>query len=613
MISIILSMIMMLLSAAAIGVLTDRRTEEALPFTFLGTGFVLYVFYCLNLLIVGRSLVYLLMAALVLGAVVKLIKNKKNQRWEKIFTPAVGLFLLLAIFFYIYSMNLKPAVWDELRLWSAMPKALHFSPYLQVGEGSLLYSTMQSYPPGMALLTYFLTSLQKNYYEFSPFFTVAVFGLALFLPALKNINWKKWFLILPAGILFLLVPTLLSINGAGAAGDWAYYYLSLFIDPVLGFLFGYGIYLAINKPFKDWFSAIHFAFCLFMLPAMKNTGAMYGGVVFLTALVIALAEKSVAKKDLLRALPGLLGLAASYGSWQLMIHVRGTGEFIDFNLGGITLQKIANVFSGITVWGKLPFLWIALFFLAVGIVMTLCLKDISKKSAGIAGLGIFAGAVIFFYGYTSHYGLMLSSIHRYTQTLTFAMFLYLLMRLMACAGERLEIKAGMSKKVLVAVAEIVLCAGAVLVMADYKNNQYPNEEYSQIRQKIEDFCEQLPEDNLPAKCYLAIGGDMNRQSQKHETYYQAAVGTDIDIKNIWCDKLVNEADWGVVEDEEERIQIWAESLAEKEYAYVLIVEPDDEIRNAVGKIAPSITVKDFMILSVGKGTGNYPVNFQIVH
>ncbi|MCQ2530644.1 MAG: hypothetical protein MJ086_05240 [Lachnospiraceae bacterium] len=614
MISIILSTILLLLTAAAIGILTNRRTEECVPFAFLGTCFCLYVFYCLNILAVGRIIVYLLMATLVVFAVRKLIKEKKQEDWKtSIFTPAVAAFLLLSIFFYIYSFNLKPAVWDELRLWSAMPKAIHFLPYLQVGEGSLLYSTMQSYPPGMALLTYFLTAFQKTYYEFSPFFGTAVFGLALVLPAFKTINWKKWILVVPALIVFLLMPVLLTINGSGASGDWAYYYLSLFIDPVLGFLFGFGIYLAVNRPFYTKFSNIEFSLVLFMLPALKNTGAMYGAVVFFVAIVISLLEKR--KKECLQGLPTILVLAASYFSWQLIIHTKGTGEFIDFNVSGISLQKISNVFSGITSWGKLPFLWIVLFFLAVGILMTLCLKDISKKAAGTAGLGILAGALCFFYGYTSHYGTMISSIHRYTQTLTFAMFIYLFMRLLVYVGAHGEIKKK-SGILIMGIVELILCIVAVIVMNGYKTNQYSNKAYSEIENQIQNFSQKIEADKEtqePAKCYLALGGDIWKTSQKHETYYQVAVGTEINIQNIWCDKLFNEADWGEITDIGEMTEIWANSLAANSYEYVLIVEPDDEIKDAVSRISPTVEVKENMILAVKEGTGEYPVDFQIVH
>ncbi len=605
---------MLLLTAAAIGILTDRKTEECVPFAFLGTCFCLYIFYCLNILVVGRMMVYLLMAVSVVLAVCKLQKEKKKEEWLKnIFTPAVAAFLLLSIFFCIYSFNLKPAVWDELRLWSAMPKALHFSPHLQVGEGSLLYTTMQSYPPGMALLTYFLTALQETYYEFSPFFGTAVFGLALVLLAFKNVNWKKWILVVPALIVFLLMPALLSINGSGASGDWAYYYLSLFIDPVIGLLFGFGIYLAVNRPFSTRFSTIEFAFCLFMLPALKNTGAMYGAVVFLVAIVIALLEKR--KKECLQGLPTILMLAASYFSWQLMIHTKGTGEFIDFNVTGISMQKISNVVSGITVWGKLPFLWIALFFLIVGLLMTLCLKDIGKKSALTAGLGILAGALFFFFGYTSHYGTMISSIHRYTQTLTFAMFIYLFMRLLIYAGEHIEIKKK-SGIIIAGIVELILCIVAVMIMNVYKTNQYQNKAYEEIKNQIQDFSQKVEQDKdkqEPAKCYLALGGEIWKQSQRHETYYQNAVGTGIDIKNIWCDKLYNEADWGEITDLDEMTDIWAASLSEQHYEYVLVVGPDEEIKSAVHKISPSILVEGNQILKVEEGTGKYPVRFQIVH
>lgn len=617
MISIILSLIIIVVAAAAIGILTDRRIEECIPLTFLGTCLCLYVFYCLNLLIIGRIFVYILMASVVVLAVRKVTKNRVDRNWKNtVFTPAAVAFLLLAVFFYLFSLKLTPSVWDELRLWSAMPKAIHFSPMLQVGEGSLLYSTMQSYPPGMALLVYFLTSLQKGYYEFSPFFTTAIFGAALFLPALKTVSWRKWFLILPSVIIFLLIPLLLTINGSEAAGDWAYYYLSLFIDPVLGLLFGYGIFMAVNRPFANWFSAVNFALCLFMLPALKNTGAMYGGIVLLTAVVISAAEKQMQRKNLIKVFMSLVFLAASYFSWQLIINSKGTGEFISFNYQGLSLEKIKNVLSGIIAWGKLPFLWIALFFLAAGIVMTLCLKDISKKTAVIAGLGILAAALIFFYGYTSHYGGILSSIHRYTQTLTFAMFLYLLMRLVVYSGIHMVIKKSGMVTGTIIVVEILLCIGTVVIMHNYKNNQYSNGNYGSIREQINLYSEKIDADRTetsPAKCYLAMGGDIFKKSQCHETYYQVAIGTHIAIKNIWCDKLINSAVADPETELDEKVKIWEESLMSNEYDYVLVIDPDEEIKEAVLQIDPDVSVEGNMILGIEKAAENTPISFRIIY
>ena len=77
-------------------------------------------------------------------------------------------------------------------------------------------------------------------------------------------------------------------------------------------------------------------------------------------------------------------------SWQTIIRVRGTGEFIDMQLSSFTGGKLLNVLKGMTTWGKIPFLYYALFFILVGVVLTFVVKDLPKRTAliGTGGLRI---------------------------------------------------------------------------------------------------------------------------------------------------------------------------------------------------------------------------------
>ena len=91
-----------------------------------------------------------------------------------------------------------------------------------------------------------------------------------------------------------------------------------------------------------------------------------------------------------------------------------------------------------TGWGHIPFLYFALFFILTGLFTTFVLKDLLKKQALIGALAFLVAFMIFFYGYTSHYGLMLSSIHRYTSTFTFAAMIYLMLRIFAILNPKME-------------------------------------------------------------------------------------------------------------------------------------------------------------------------------
>ena len=610
-------LVMMAVSAVALAIVTGRKTEDTLPVIFTGTIVFLYGFYCVDLLLVGRILVYVIYGILVGSAVFFIcIRKYQGKIRSLVVTPGMVFFVALTLFYFLWLSRMQPSVWDELRLWAASPKALHFAESLQVGEGSLLYGTMQSYPPGMSLLIYFLTALTSSYPDAAPFVTMPVFAAVLVLPAFSGVAFRKWRWIVPAMVVFLLIPAVLTINGNRASGDWAYYYLSLFIDAFLGIVMGSAFFLCLKRPFSGIFETVRFALVMFFLPALKNIGALYAGVLVVVAFVLYLMEKKISAGGIIRAVICLAAAGVSYGSWQLIIHTRGTGEFIEFHAFSLTADKIANVAKGITRWGILPFLWIALLFLILDIVITWRLKDIPKKQAILLMISFLVVCVLFFIGYTSHYGLMLSSIHRYTQTFTFAMFVYLFMRIVCFIASKEDKEEG--KRLLgvgtylAFLGELVLLAAAILLLMGFAKLKYENPSFMEADATVSEWSEQLSghTGKEPAKCYLALGGDIRKQSQKHETYALAAIGSSVNIRNIWCDKLYDESKTGTLTDISEMTSEWASSLSEGQYTYVLILEPDEEIREAVSLIAPGLTITDHMILSVVPSEGNYPVSLQ---
>lgn len=636
MFSVIICLLLVLAEAWAMSRILNRRIEECVPVFLTGTIVFLYIFYCLNLLFAGRIALYVLCIGLFCAGIIITVRRRSagaaNGATQagavngaaqpgaarpakfsasrflttELFTPGIILLLALSALFIIYASSLKPSVWDELRLWAAMPKALHFSQALQVGEGSLLYSTMQSYPPGMALLVYFFTAFTGSWSDGAVFAVYWIFAAALILPATKKLSWKQWYVLFPAFAVLLIVPYLLTVNGGGASGDWAFYYTSLYIEPSLGCLFGAALYQAANRPFSSGFSAAGFALSLFVLPAFKNVGAVYAIVCFASALVLwgirKIKEKPV---SLLFILISAFAAAASYFSWQLLIHSRGTGEFIDFNLSGFTAEKLGTVLKGLTTWGSIPFLYYMLFFLAAALFLTLRIKEWKRKEPLVTALALLAAFLIFFYGYTSHYGLMLSSIHRYTSVFTFACFTCLFMRAIAAvrpASDRgvlpesnrpvqPESNRGVRTGVVLIIGLLLTAAGVFLVFHS-RTLQLKNETWIDAEALIEAAKEHTPtsyDPVHPASFYLALGGDIRKESQRHETCALEAIGSSVNIRNIWCDKIFNEAEDGVVEDPQKAASLWAQRLLADGYEYVVIARPDPEILDAVGRISPEIT------------------------
>ena len=703
MLSVIISLLIILATAWAICRITNRRIEECVPVTIMGTVIILYFFYILNILVIGRIVVYAAMGLMIIFSVIKTVQNKKQPNPQnvtlgkgswlqvgEILSPGIVFFLLLSLVFIVYALNLKPAVWDELRLWAAMPKALHFTESLQVGEGSLLYTTMQSYPPGMALLVYFFTAFSGSFTYGSIYVVYWLFMASLVLPALKKFSWKQWYVMPVVFFLLIVLPIVLTVNGSTASGDWNFFFASLYIDPILGCLMGYAFYQAVKDPYQDAFTLCGFLLSLFVLPTFKNIGAAYACVAFVAGVLIHLLSSYKARnsandqeerrpaalgvlKKVLSLVTPVIVIALSYFSWQFIIQTKGSGEFIDMNLSGFTWDKFVNVLKGMTGWGHIPFLYFALFFILAGLFTTFVLKDLLKKQALIGALAFLVAFMIFFYGYTSHYGLMLSSIHRYTSSFTFAAMVYLMMRIFSILNPKIEtsfktqssdnkgyrpaflwmfakddeegsirqeqqnhaeeketpaerslMQTIFPKRKLNAgrifFIETLLMIVAVLLLANSKNLQLTNSSWQEAEKLILQAESQMQKDQddisytpaHPAKCYLALGGDIRKESQKHETFALAAIGTSLNIQNIWCDKLFNEAEDGVVTSQAEMTDIWAKNLLLGAYEYVLVSDADEEIISAISQISPETSLPklgESGILKVIPSDTNYRITF----
>ena len=635
MFSVLISLLLLLLTAWAAGRVFNRRMEECVPIVFMGTIVFLYIFYCLNLLSPGRYVLYGCMLVLVILAFVykKPVRQTEDRfslrLFRQVITPGIVVFLCLSVLLLIFSVSLKPSVWDELRLWAAMPKALHESGGLQVGENSLLYFTMQSYPPGIALFIYFLSAFSGEFWYGGCFAAYWIFSAALLLPVLGRFRWKQWYVMPLVFFVFLLVPVVLTLNGDDASGDWYYAYVTLFIEPVLGCLLGAAFYQAAKGPFRSAFSLTGFALTLFVLPTLKNMGAIYACIVFAAAVVIWFLQKKKTSaggfklqgKELAYLVIPILSAAASYFSWQLIIRTRGTGEFIDLNLSSFTGEKFINVLKGMTSWGTIPFVYYILVLFIFGLLLTFVLKDQEWRISLVCFLGFLAAFLIFFYGYVSHYGTMLSSIHRYTSVFTFACYYYLLMRALSAIDLKRSIAVGIAIPV-----SVILMLAAGYFLFQEQNRQLGNDSWKEANLLVADAEKELKDAESPGRTYLALGGDIRKQSQRHETYAIAAIGSPVNIRNIWCDKLYNEAESGVITDREEMTRIWADHLFQQEYEYVILADPDEDILYAVQAILKaqdspeysdimsdiSSGSREFTFLKVIPDNNPYGISFALV-
>lgn len=260
-----------------------QKFEEILPFTLIGIIFILYPFYIINKLKIGYITVLVMCTIIYVISIYYIIKQKNlNDSIKRFFTPGTAVFAIILLAIYVLTRGRYVILWDELRLWAAVPKVLFCTDTLQFGKDAIIYKQMQYYPPALSLLQYFWFKTMGDFAESQLFLVYAMLVASLFMPMLKKMSNKYiWFAPVVAFFVIIL-PLTLNNNGNDDLND---YYASLFIDPALGVFLAFGLYLAYKDPIKNIISTIGFIFTLSAIMLLKNSGVMFVIIILIAAFV----------------------------------------------------------------------------------------------------------------------------------------------------------------------------------------------------------------------------------------------------------------------------------------------------------------------------------------
>lgn len=352
------------------------------------------------------------------------------------------IFCLLCILFFFILQGKLVGLWDELRLWGAYPKILHYTGTLQMGENTILFHNMQSYLPGMPLFIYYLTSFSSAFTDWHIFYGYAILGVSLFLPALKNMKWKNAWLVLPIAAVILFFPRLFYSFGI----EHEYYYNSLFIDTTLGLFVGYSFYLAVTSCFDTKYDTYAFAATLFMLIVLKDSGIVFA----LLSLVAAVVSYILRKKDLARIKRKIcFAVSLPFAAlliWKILMIQNGITNHIAYSLDTMQLSSAIKMVKLLITepmmslnfyFGTISMSFIAISFLIIildALMIFTAKKEEQKALIASSDILIIAN-IAFLIGY---YILMNSafqgnaeSFHRYMGTLMLGDAFYLLLRFLS--------------------------------------------------------------------------------------------------------------------------------------------------------------------------------------
>lgn len=324
---IIIPLLMIIIISFYLTIKSGRKFVETIPVTLMGITFVLYLFYCMDKLIWGIGLVMIIsVTALLLS-----MGMCRTLGWRKcistIIDPATIVWGVLLVVVFGVTWNCKTMLWDELRLWAAYPKILYYTDSLQMGEKALLFPMMQSYYPGMPLLAYFFEKCSVNFQESILFFTYGLFAISLLTSGLHRIHKNKYYMVPAISLIVYLVPTLcynnLSIN------NYADFYKSLYIDPIVGMLSGYLMYLLCENLYTSWFDLARFALALFTITVLKDSGIAFAVLAMIGAILI---YKGYKKKNILKTVALAIPFLGSWIWWRYICAINNVTNHIAFNI-----------------------------------------------------------------------------------------------------------------------------------------------------------------------------------------------------------------------------------------------------------------------------------------
>lgn len=601
-----LAILLLLLAAAGASVLTNRKPEECLPVCFCAAVLWLYGFYCLGL--IRLALVLLCAGILCLFLFGWRKSGSLKQYLAAVFTPGTAVYLCFCLFFLIFFSRNPVSRHDELRLWGAVPKAIHETGALQLGHQSPIFATMQSYPPGLPLMSFFFTAFSREFSEGALFVGYACMALSFLLPSFSKWEWKHWRLLSPAALLVLLTPFVFTSHNE----DAGLFGMTLYVDPLLGMAAGYAYYLAGHRPFKDRFRLISFSLTLAVLCLLKDTGLVFA----VTALVLALI---LGRKELrLSALVPVLAVAVSIGSWKLLLKLYDVHALVPLKLHLLSKEALGNILKALVsvnvVARNIPLGFFASFlfvFLALWVLYILAFrvqKEQGRKEAWIVALGILLSTAAFVYGYALIYGETLESFARYMATPLLGLATYILLTAIPCLpGQKLLSRAarwsrGLSLGILSGCVVVSLCAGAVwqLLFTYYPELPAADETAAKIRAVTE------PEvgEGETGWVYLVMAGDGWENSFYHHRVFFDLISPNINLRNGLAKTQV------VIPGVADPAKVWAEELKDGcDFVYLLSVE--DALLPVFAQLSDD-PAKENSLYRVCPGEGPYGVSLQLV-
>ena len=212
-----------------------------------------------------------------------------------------------------------PVYWDEFAHWGQMAKELfRLDAFYTIDQTTLLYHN--DYPPIIPLWEAICCKIAGKWSGQIMYASLWMLQLSIFLPFIEKASKNLGKSILDASSIVTCVLLFTLVLTPCFDGGQASFWLSIYIDTILGLLFGFGLYLAVREE-KSKFDWIGIGITLCFLVLVKQSSLFFIGCIFavLATTIVSISPRERRIKDLLSLGIAIAACGIFLFSWKYVL------------------------------------------------------------------------------------------------------------------------------------------------------------------------------------------------------------------------------------------------------------------------------------------------------
>lgn len=261
------------------------KFEEALPTAISSIVIWLYFFGIAGILKVGFYSLLIVIAASTL--ICLYFSSEYKKVLKNTLTPGFFIYIIWLFLVFLNYSDLNLTHHDDFSHWGLASKNTYILDAIAVGDKA--NTIFQDYPPGTALLSYFLLKVKGVFSEPIILFGMSIWGYAVIAYPIKYLEWRNYKAILIYALVGFFIPVAFNLDQNSPMDYHAY----LMVDYLHALIFGYALILAtsINQKYTS-FDLIKLIAVVFSLVLIKQAG------VFLSLVILALVLYNVSRASI---------------------------------------------------------------------------------------------------------------------------------------------------------------------------------------------------------------------------------------------------------------------------------------------------------------------------